>query len=318
MIAPNFDEYVPWIEKYRPKLISDVIDQNHVTKFLKLEVNSKKMSNLIFYGSPGTGKTSAILAAAKELYTEKEYKNNILELNGSNERGINNIKTIVKQFANKSNNGLFKLIILDEADSMTLDAQYILYSIIDKYSHLTKFCIICNYIHNILPKLSSICIKFKFNNLKKNSIVDILKNICKNEKINCCDKNINYIYKLSNGDLRTSINVLQICSLDKQITINNINYINGLCNNIIITNYINVLKNKDSKKIDKYCDFLLRDGYINICFIKQIFSYFINKKNYKNINQILQIIINSYNNLIKMSHFYIELFFISYQISNKL
>ena len=79
MIEQNFIKYIPWIEKYRPKLISDIIDQNHVTKFLKLEIKSKKLSNLIFYGSPGTGKTSAILAAAKELYTEKEYKNNILE-----------------------------------------------------------------------------------------------------------------------------------------------------------------------------------------------------------------------------------------------
>ena len=318
MIAPNFDEYIPWIEKYRPKEISDVIDQNHVTKFLKSEVQSKKMSNLIFYGSPGTGKTSAILAAARELYSEKEYKSNILELNGSNERGINNIKTIVKEFANKSNNGLFKLIILDEADSMTLDAQYILYSIIDKYAHLTKFCIICNYIHNILPKLSSICIKFKFNNLKKNSIIKILKNICENEKVICTDKNINYIYKLSNGDLRKSINVLQNCSLNKKITINNINYINGLCNDNIIAKYIKVIESKDSKKIDEFCNFLLTEGFINLCFIKQIFLYFIDKNIYNNLNEILQLIINSYNNLINKSHFYIEIYFISYQISNKL
>lgn len=318
MKPPNYNEYIPWIEKYRPNKIYDVVDQNHVTTFLNNEIKNKNLSNLIFYGSPGTGKTSAIFAAAKELYTEKQYKNNILELNGSNERGINNIKTTIKQFANKSNNGLFKLIILDEADSMTLDAQYILYSIIDNYSHLTKFCIICNYIHNILPKLASICIKFKFNNLKKKSIINLLNNICIKENLKYSSNIINHIYKLSNGDLRNSINILQICSNNNLVNIKYINFITGLCNNYIINKYIQVLYTKDSILIDNICNFILINGYINICFIKQIFTYFFLKKTIKNQIKILEIIINSYNNLLNLSNFYIEIYFLSYNISNKL
>ena len=143
---------LPWIEKYRPMTINDVIYQTQVIKTLKEAISNNNLSHLLFYGPPGTGKTSAILAAARELYTDDNYKDHVLELNASDERGINIIRKKVKIFSQKTvcKKTKFKLVILDEADSMTLEAQSILRHIIEKYSSITRFCIICNYIDKII------------------------------------------------------------------------------------------------------------------------------------------------------------------------
>ena len=165
----------PWIEKYRPTSLDDVMSQEYNKSLLKKFVAQKKIPHLLLFGSSGTGKTSAIFACIQEL-KRKGYYVSKLELNASDNRGINIVRKKIKEFAGTCTlfkNGL-KLIILDEADSMTIVAQFALRRIIEKYSDNVRFCIICNYINKIIPALQSRCIKLRFG---------ILNNLHVKEKI---------------------------------------------------------------------------------------------------------------------------------------
>jgi GTPase SAR1 family protein len=144
-----------WVEKYRPKTLNEIISHNNILNTLNNLINNNKLPHLILYGPPGTGKTTTILACAKQIYGEN-YKSIILELNGSDERGISVVREHIKDFSNThimlsqimNINCKYKLVILDEADSMTIDAQFALRRIIEKFSGNTRFILICNYINN--------------------------------------------------------------------------------------------------------------------------------------------------------------------------
>jgi replication factor C subunit 2/4 len=154
----------PWVEKYRPNSISEVSHQPEVVNALLTSVKTGRVPHLLLYGPPGTGKTSTILALAKQIFGPKFYRERILELNASDERGIQMIREKVKKFAQKKiskNTDLdhpcppLQLIILDEADSMTVDAQSALRRTIEVHSKQTRFCIICNYVSKIIEPLAS-------------------------------------------------------------------------------------------------------------------------------------------------------------------
>jgi replication factor C subunit 3/5 len=141
---------VPWTEKYRPRDLSDLIANPHVSSTLRAYLDSNNLPNLLFYGSPGTGKTSTIIACAKQLYGTS-YRYMVLELNASDDRGIQTVRKTIKQFAESKpplqNQFIpFKLVILDEADAMTKDAQAALRRMIEKFSKTTRFCLICNHV----------------------------------------------------------------------------------------------------------------------------------------------------------------------------
>jgi len=205
---------IPWIEKYRPKSINDIIYHDDIINTLKKLISNKKFPHTIFFGPPGTGKTSTILACAKEIYGDG-YKSMVLELNGSDDRGIKVIREQIKEFSEY--NQLFcrgvKLVILDEADSMTYDAQFALRRVIENYTHNTRFCLICNYISKLILALQSRCITFRFSNIANDIAYLKLKDIIKIERIKYDNNGIKTIIEICKGDLRKCINLLQSVSM---------------------------------------------------------------------------------------------------------
>jgi replication factor C subunit 3/5 len=208
------NNYLPWVEKYRPNNINDIISHDQNIKTIKKLLLGGSLPHLLFYGLPGTGKTSTIMALAREIYGNN-IRLMIMKLDASDDRGINSVREEIKGFAEKSNmfqKGV-RLIILDEADAMTFDAQFALRRIIEKYSATIRFCLICNYENKIIPAIRSRCANFRFSNIKKEHIIIKLEQIVKHENINCNMNIINTISLLSKGDLRKAINLLQCVSM---------------------------------------------------------------------------------------------------------
>eukprot|EP00349_Pseudokeronopsis_sp_Brazil_P003109 CAMPEP_0202957702 /NCGR_PEP_ID=MMETSP1396-20130829/2088_1 /ASSEMBLY_ACC=CAM_ASM_000872 /TAXON_ID= /ORGANISM="Pseudokeronopsis sp., Strain Brazil" /LENGTH=158 /DNA_ID=CAMNT_0049675341 /DNA_START=6 /DNA_END=482 /DNA_ORIENTATION=+ len=146
---------LPFVEKYRPDDLSQIISHHDIVETIQKFIKERKMPHLLFHGPPGTGKTSCIQAIAKHLYGAQNYKNMILELNASDDRGINVVRDQIKSFCSTQqlmSKGI-KLVILDECDSMTNQAQMALRRIVEKYTKNTRFCLICNYISKIIPAL---------------------------------------------------------------------------------------------------------------------------------------------------------------------
>ncbi len=253
----------PWIEKYRPTSLDDVMSQEYNKSLLKKFVAQKKIPHLLLFGSSGTGKTSAIFACIQEL-KRKGYYVSKLELNASDNRGINIVRKKIKEFAGTYtlfNNGL-KLIILDEADSMTIVAQFALRRIIEKYSDNVRFCIICNYINKIIPALQSRCIKLRFGILNNVHIKKKISDICDKEHLNISRKSLDIITKMSNGDMRRAINILQSISI----------YYNN-SNNIKRKNIRSCLGYATLSKLNKIYDILINieyDQHIKYMKIKKI------------------------------------------------
>lgn len=267
-------DYLPWIEKYRPQNFLEIISNDQNITILKNMLIGGSLPHLLFHGTSGTGKTSTILALAKELY-----KNNVnlmvMKLDASDDRGINSVREEIKGFAEKKNmfeKGI-KLIILDEADSMTFDAQFALRRIIEKYSETTRFCLICNYENKIISAIRSRCANFRFNPIDKKNIVKLLINISINEKINVTNDCLNIIAELSNGDLRKAINFLQSISMKSLHITENLCYeITGIPTphviNYIYDNLINI--NIFYNNYNNINDIIKNNGYSLDIILKEI------------------------------------------------
>lgn len=208
--APVYQDSQPWVEKYRPKSLDELVSHKDIISTITRFVDQDRLPHLLFYGPPGTGKTSTILACARKIYGNK-FKGMTLELNASDDRGIDVVRNQIKSFASTRmifSSG-YKLIILDEADAMTQVAQGALRRVIEKYTKNVRFCIICNYVSKIIPAVQSRCTRFRFMPLAEDQMRARLNDIADKENVNLTDGGRDALLKLADGDMRKVLNVLQ-------------------------------------------------------------------------------------------------------------
>jgi len=223
---------IPLVDKYRPQHIQSLVNQDEIKKVLLNTLETGKLPHFIFYGPPGTGKTSAILALAYQLFGPKLIGDRVLELNASDERRINVVREKIIKFAKESISEPdpdypcppYKIIILDEADAITLDAQSALRKVIESTSKITRFCFTCNYIEKIIEPIISRCVKFRFKPLSIYSLSERLEKIAELENIKINKECIEKISEISGGDGRKAIMILQNCKYiikPEKIALNN-------------------------------------------------------------------------------------------------
>lgn len=206
----NEQEFQPWVEKYRPKKLSEVIGHEEIVKRLEAFAKTKNMPHLLLAGRAGIGKTSCILSLAHELYGD-DIRQSFLEMNSSDERGIDIVRGRIKDFARTIplSSVPYKLILLDEADSLTPDAQQALRRTMETFSKTCRFALNCNFSSRIIEPIQSRCAVFRFIPLNDDYIKKILKHIAEKEKLHLDEKAIEAICYVSEGDARKAINCLQ-------------------------------------------------------------------------------------------------------------
>jgi len=209
---------LPWVEKYRPKKLNEVVGQGEITKRLESFVKNKSLPNLLFSGPAGIGKTSSAVALAKELYGNS-FGRNFLELNASDERGIEVVRKTIKDFARTmAFDAEFKIIFLDEADSLTTDAQQALRRTMEKFTKTCRFVLSCNYSSRIMEPLQSRCVVFRFKPLNSKEIEKKLNEVAKEEGLELSSNSLKAMNYVAQGDLRKAINILQASSsIDSKI-----------------------------------------------------------------------------------------------------
>jgi len=250
----NENIQIPWVEKYRPKKIEDIILPDYLFKKFNKFKNNLTIPNLIITGEPSTGKTSTVFFLAQNIYKE-EYNEYVLELNASDDRGLNTINNIIIPFCKKKKDKN-KLIILDEADSITPKGQNLLSNIIINNKSDTRFVFTCNDYSKIIENIQSICLLINFPRISKDHILKKLIYICKEENITYTQKDLKNLIFLSENDIRNCINNLESISnfSNKKLSNNNIlkiiskprtEYIKNLlvnCQNKNLKNSINIIK----------------------------------------------------------------------------
>lgn len=199
----------PWVEKYRPSNLDDVVGQDHIVQRLKRYVNEHSMPNLMFTGPAGVGKTTTSIALAKSILGEY-WRQNFLELNASDARGIDTVRTNIKNFCRlKAVGAPFRIVFLDEVDNMTKDAQHALRREMEMYTKTASFILSCNYSSKIIDPIQSRCAIFRFAPVKGTQIIKRLEIVAEAENLNIKRNAIESIVYFAEGDLRKAINILQ-------------------------------------------------------------------------------------------------------------
>lgn len=213
--------HLPFVERFRPKKLDDVISHQDIIITLKNFISQHNIPHLMFYGPSGTGKTSTIESFVNELYGEENVEYMTMNINASEERGIEIVRNKIRNFVstlpiynNNKQGPSYKFVILDEADAMTADAQAMLKQVIEHYTYNARFCLICNYIKKINIAIQSRCTTFKFSPLDFESVKKKIYDISKENKIIVTPDGIETIWKLSDGDMRKVMHMLQVISIN--------------------------------------------------------------------------------------------------------
>jgi replication factor C subunit 2/4 len=287
---------IPWIEKYRPRTLNDIISQDDSINILNNTLKTGELPHLLLYGSPGTGKTSSILALCNQLFGPTRVNERVIELNASDERGINVVRGKIINFAKVAIGTVdpnylcppYKIIILDEADAMTKEAQSALRKVMEENSNITRFCFICNYINQIIEPINSRCVKIRFKPIDNDSIITKLKIISKKENINIDKNGLNCIAEISNGDLRKGILILQnikyLHSDDiKDVEVISEENIYKMCKYIsreeLNTYVLSINENSKLNNIIKITKDIINKGFIFNSLIVRLIEYIINNEN---------------------------------------
>lgn len=263
------------------------MEQTEVVTVLQKCVINNDLPNMLLYGPPGTGKTSTILAAARQLFGDM-YRERILELNASDERGINVVRTKIKNFAKLTAGGVrpdgrpcppFRIIILDEADSMTRAAQSALRRTMEKESRCTRFCFICNYVSSIINPITSRCTKFRFKPLGIEQSIERLQLIATKENVQIEPEAIQSIVEISAGDMRRAITTLQSCFRLKGsthlISSTDVLEMSGIVPEHYLKEYFEVCQSGDYGKLDNFVTTLCYDAYSLGQLLDQLNDYII-------------------------------------------
>jgi replication factor C subunit 2/4 len=312
-----------WVEKYRPKQLKEVCSQENVISSLKNSLKTKNIPHLIFFGPSGCGKTSTILALSRELFGKEYWSDRIIELNASDERGINIVRDKIKTYAKHSirkNDKIppWKIIILDEADSMTSDSQFALRRIMEEYSKVTRFCIICNYHNKIIDPIVSRCTLFRFKPVPEKEILIKLKKIVECENMICSDDILKKIISICRGDMRKAVNFLQRCynSFGDKINVDLLDEISGKLCDLDINKFFDYTFNNESDKVDDLVKEFYNSGYSLVNQILKFHDYILNNKKIATNKKalILNKLVEIDQNLIKGCDEYIQFLRFSYYI----
>lgn len=253
--------------------MKDVAHQDEVVRVLTNTLETSNCPHMLFYGPPGTGKTTTALAIAHQLFGPELYKSRVLELNASDERGINVVRTKIKNFAavavgSANRQGVypcppFKIIILDEADSMTEDAQNALRRTMETYSKVTRFFFICNYISRIIEPLASRCAKFRFKPLTEDIMTNRIMHICNEEGLHLDSEALSTLSSISQGDLRRAITYLQGAArlFGSSISSKDLIGVSGVIPQEIVQTLFAACKSGDFDLANKEVNNIIADGY---------------------------------------------------------